>query len=135
CGVSLADGAVICDVGANIGLFSLYISQKRRDLLIYAFEPVPPIFEKLKTNVELHGINAKIFNYGVSNRAREAEITYYPRASAMSGVYANAEEDAALMTQFLTNQDAALAEYTDDFLEGKFESKRFTSKFKRLSDI
>ena len=135
CGISLSNGAVVFDVGANIGLFTLYISQKLRDVLIYAFEPVPPIYEKLKTNVDLHRANARLFNCGASNQTREANITYYPRASAMSGIYADTKEERNLTMGFLTNQDPSLAEYSDDFLEGRFESESFTGQFKRLSDI
>ena len=135
CGISLSDGDVILDIGANIGLFTLYISQKLPEARIYAFEPVAPIFEKLKMNTELHGVNAKVFNYGASDQTKEAKITYYPRASAMSGIYADTKEEANLMMEFLSNQDSSLAEYADDFLEGRFESESFNARFKRLSDI
>ena len=46
-GISIKDGDVIFDVGANIGLFSKYVDSKINNAMIYAFEPVPPIFKAL----------------------------------------------------------------------------------------
>ena len=51
-GVTLRDGDCVFDVGANIGLFSLYVGSKCLDAAIYAFEPLPPIFEILNLNAE-----------------------------------------------------------------------------------
>jgi amino acid adenylation domain-containing protein len=42
-GIMLADDACILDVGANIGMFSLYITQHYPQARIYAFEPLEPI--------------------------------------------------------------------------------------------
>ena len=44
-GIELRDGDVVFDVGANIGLFSLFVGEILQDATIYAFEPVPDIFE------------------------------------------------------------------------------------------
>src|SRR4030095_4836140 len=95
----------------------------------------PTILEKLRANVELHRINARLFNCGVSNVGKAAQITYYPRASAMSGLYAKAQEDAQTTRTFLANQDAALAVYAEDFLEGRFASQSFPCQLKSLSEV
>ena len=46
-GIRLEDEACIFDVGANIGLFSLFANQVCRRPRIYAFEPMPVTFDVL----------------------------------------------------------------------------------------
>lgn len=38
------------DVGANIGLFSLYMNRLRPSLNLFAFEPLPPLYRLLQEN-------------------------------------------------------------------------------------
>jgi hypothetical protein len=40
-GITLTDNACIFDVGANIGLFTLFSTQMCKDATVYAFEPLP----------------------------------------------------------------------------------------------
>lgn len=52
-GIELDRGDTVFDVGANIGLFSLWLYEKLHfDLNIYAFEPIPVLYEILKRNAE-----------------------------------------------------------------------------------
>jgi FkbM family methyltransferase len=79
---------VILDIGANIGLFSLWLSRLQNNLNIYAFEPIPTLFEILKINAEEVSCNAiKPFCLGLSNSEKEIEFTYYPHCSAISTYY------------------------------------------------
>jgi len=48
---------IILDIGANIGLFSLYATGVIPHLKIYAFEPFKDNFNKLKENIELNKLN------------------------------------------------------------------------------
>ncbi|MDF5717743.1 MAG: acyltransferase domain-containing protein, partial [Rhizonema sp. NSF051] len=52
-GIHLREGACVFDVGANIGLFTLFVDQEYNQATIYAFEPSPPTFEILKNNTSL----------------------------------------------------------------------------------
>jgi len=54
-GITLHDGAVVFDVGANIGLYSISLSRRFRRLKIHAFEPIPPVFDALCANRSLCG--------------------------------------------------------------------------------
>ncbi|MBN4002012.1 amino acid adenylation domain-containing protein [Nostoc sp. LPT] len=65
-GITLDEGDCIFDVGANIGLFSLFAAQACPKVKIYAFEPIPPVFELLRLNAELYNLDAKVFNIGLS---------------------------------------------------------------------
>src|SRR5207237_2237409 len=42
-GIEVGDEACVFDVGANIGMFTLYVSQRSRRARIYAFEPIPEV--------------------------------------------------------------------------------------------
>lgn len=47
----LKDDSVVIDAGANIGSFSVFASNLKKNLTIYPFEPVKKTFEVLKKNV------------------------------------------------------------------------------------
>jgi len=134
-GIRLREGACVFDVGANIGLFTLFVHDSCRDAQVYAFEPLPPIFEVLESNIRPYGLNAKVFNLGLSNRSGSAVMTFYPRATAMSGAYANLEEDEETTRAFLENQDAGLEPYAEELLAGRFESQTFICQLKTLSEV
>lgn len=64
------------DIGANIGLFSLYASKIIGDFgNIYAFEPTPITYSRLIENVNLnHFKNIKTVNIGLSNKKMLADF-------------------------------------------------------------
>lgn len=63
----------IVDVGANVGLFALYMKYIRKDSTIHCFEPVPQSLELLQSNLEAcEGIT--VHPYALSNRAGTAHI-------------------------------------------------------------
>jgi amino acid adenylation domain-containing protein/FkbM family methyltransferase len=134
-GITLRDDSCVFDVGANIGLFTLFVQQRYPQARVYAFEPVPPIFEKLRINALLHGPNVKLFECGLSNEAKSANVTYYPKMSAMSGVYANRSMDEQTVRNYLMNQDGLATEFADELLEGRFNSQSFDCELKKLSDV
>jgi amino acid adenylation domain-containing protein/FkbM family methyltransferase len=134
-GVTVRDGDCVFDVGANIGLFSLYIGRKFPRARIYSFEPVPRTFEVLRTNVALHQLNARTFNFGLSSHPGEVRFTFYPKVSASSGIYADAAEDERVTRAFLRNQDTFLEEFEDELMAGRFESEILTCRMSTLSEV
>lgn len=56
CIVDIDDGWTIVDIGANIGLFSLFCAEKGRGRYpkVFAVEPVPMTYEYLKRNIDLY---------------------------------------------------------------------------------
>ena len=52
-GITLSEGATIFDVGANIGVFGIRTLQRFKGARVFAFEPVPAIYECLKANAAL----------------------------------------------------------------------------------
>lgn len=88
-GIELHEGATVFDVGANIGLFTLYVSNLYgNNVNIYAFEPVPATYKILQRNIQrLNSEKIKILPYGLSNNFGTVNFTYYPNCTAWSTLY------------------------------------------------
>jgi FkbM family methyltransferase len=88
-GIELHPGDTLFDVGANIGLFSLWASEQcQNDLQIYAFEPIPEIFAVLSRNAELLPQNRmKVFECGLAQASKSVIFDYYPNATVLSTAY------------------------------------------------
>jgi acyl-coenzyme A synthetase/AMP-(fatty) acid ligase len=54
-GIAIRDGDCIVDAGANIGLFTVFVSRLARALRVVSFEPNPAAFACLKGNAEAWG--------------------------------------------------------------------------------
>ena len=105
-GINVPDDACIFDVGANIGLFTLFASQLAQRTTIYSFEPIPPIFQLLRLNTEVYGLSAKLFECGLSSVSETSSFTYYPNVSLMSGRFADSTADSEVVKTFVTQQAA-----------------------------
>lgn len=67
---------VICDVGANIGLYSLWFSRHApASSTVYAFEPTPQTAAKLSENLSLNGIeNVRVIEKACSDQVGETSF-------------------------------------------------------------
>ena len=54
-GIELRDGDCVFDVGANIGMATIFFRRERRDVRIFAFEPSPAACECLRGNLNPTG--------------------------------------------------------------------------------
>ena len=144
-GVTLNDGDCVFDVGANTGFFTLFVNQKCKGSKVYAFEPIPTTFEVLRANVELHNLNAKLFNCGVSDHAGSANFTFYPLMDGLSSRYADVEKDKqvtrSIILDWLQNNPGENGNglFTPDELEQvieeRFRTETFTCPLRTLSDV
>ncbi|MFN8569280.1 MAG: amino acid adenylation domain-containing protein [Kouleothrix sp.] len=108
-GITLEPGACVFDVGANIGMFALFAGQHCPDATIYAFEPIPPVFEVLRTNAQLYNYTIVPLPYGLADAPRDAQFTYYEHASTMSGRYADADQERAVIRALVLAQPSEAA--------------------------
>jgi FkbM family methyltransferase len=91
----LADGDVVLDVGANIGLFTLYLNTLAKRLTVHCFEPIPQTFKALQMNMASHDrLAATLHNVGAANRDGVAEFTFYPKTSTSSSMYPDETQEA-----------------------------------------
>ena len=68
-------GKTVLDVGAYVGDTATYFWNKGASKII-CYEPIREFFYWLGQNVELNGINAELYNLGVSDKHGEKEIIY-----------------------------------------------------------
>ncbi|WP_167532646.1 non-ribosomal peptide synthetase [Streptomyces alboniger] len=142
--ITIDNGDTIVDVGANIGLFTLFASHRNPDGRLYAFEPLPPLHDTLRRNVELHGLNAKLFDCALGSQAQEETFTFYPHNTVNSTRAATAPQARDLVRAFLRNKagpdggarpGAAATDLIDEVVESRLESRTFTCPVRTFSDI
>ncbi|MEF3112296.1 amino acid adenylation domain-containing protein [Streptomyces chrestomyceticus] len=143
-GVTLRENAVVVDVGANIGMFSLFVHQLCPSASLYAFEPLAPVYEHLRTNTGRFGVRAKTFPYGLGAADGELSFTYYPGYSMMSGVsaYSDADSEVEVIKRYLANErgqgledSGRLLDRADELLADRFRGEELRARVRRFSDL
>ncbi|MCZ7438686.1 amino acid adenylation domain-containing protein [Micromonospora sp. WMMC241] len=143
-GIVLRPGATVLDVGANIGMFSLFVHQVCPDATIHAFEPVPAVVEALRRNVAEFGVPATVHAHGLSREPGEVSFTYYPGYSMMSGhaAYADPDAEIGVIKRYLANERDAgagerdvLLDRADELLAERFAGRELTVPVRPLSAV
>jgi FkbH-like protein/FkbM family methyltransferase len=116
-GIQLNGLDAVIDIGANIGLFSLFVLDSCPDAKIYAYEP-GPVFELLKANCEAYGPHIHAFHCGVSDREKVGRFTFYEKSSLFSGFHSDEREDRqaieAIVRNVLRQQTSPREDWDDD---------------------
>lgn len=140
-GITINDGDVIFDVGANIGMFSLFASTMASHLKILAFEPIKEIYDVLTINSKILSDTIHVFQLGLGNTEGPVEFTYIPQVSVMSSIQADAEYNRSLLRNTLSNHFEKQAEMhgvshnIDDYINAKLKSKIALVQLTTLSTI
>jgi amino acid adenylation domain-containing protein/non-ribosomal peptide synthase protein (TIGR01720 family)/FkbM family methyltransferase len=139
-GITLADDSCVFDVGANAGLFSVFVGSVCKRATIYAFEPIPPVFELLRLNTGLHDLNITLFQCGLASESRMDTFTHYPRISLISGRFANVAEERETVKAFILNQqngeaNVSSAAELDTLLAEWLVAEEFFCQLRTLSDV
>jgi acyl carrier protein len=100
-GISLADGACVLDIGANIGIFTLFVHTRCKDVQVFSIEPMPLAYEILRLNIRLHCVKAKTFNIGISSAPGKEIFTYFPNSPGLSGRFADSGDEINTARTFL----------------------------------
>jgi FkbM family methyltransferase len=98
-GIRIKEGDIVFDVGANIGLFALWLRQSvGANLRIYSFEPIPAVFDALEHNARRFATEQhwKVFRCGLGRRAGPATFGYCHRATALSSTYPDESAEAVV---------------------------------------
>jgi amino acid adenylation domain-containing protein/FkbM family methyltransferase len=137
-GIRVSPGDCVFDVGANIGMFSLFLATRATGLRIFAFEPAPFAFNALSLNAALYGLDAKLFECALSKEEGRETFTFYPKLSLLSSLYADGGEEQEVVASF------ALAEQPEDvrrddlfeaLLEDRLEKRNFPVQLRTLSSV
>lgn len=141
-GLSLADGDCVFDVGGNIGMTTLFMHSLGRRITSFTFEPAPRLFEILRFNAGRYAPGARLFNYGISDRAGEAEFTFYPNSPGMSTFHPRLDEERETLLAIMENQleqgmegMTGVMRHADDLLEERFRAETFRCTLRPLSQV
>ncbi|HEV2961302.1 MAG TPA: amino acid adenylation domain-containing protein, partial [Candidatus Angelobacter sp.] len=142
-GVELKENACVFDVGANIGMFTLFVAELVPSAKIYAFEPIPPVFETLQFNAALCMAQVKAFGFGLSDKESTEDFICYPRNTMMSGLqtYTDREKDISVVKKLIENEQGriespeTITAEIDDLLAGRFEQQTYRCQVRKLSDV
>ncbi|MDD5677381.1 MAG: FkbM family methyltransferase [Kiritimatiellae bacterium] len=143
-GVCIRENDCIFDVGANIGLFTLFIHARHCAQNIYVFEPIPSVYELMIKNLRLHGLAAHAFRHGLSDKPGDARFIYYPNYSILSGMYGDPVKDEAMLKRLIRHAianncpkvDGKTAEdYARIIAKRKTEAQTITCRVSTLSHV
>lgn len=130
-GLEVGEDSVVLDVGANVGVAAAFFAAQCGACRVHCFEPVAALCDLLRQNVGPLPA-CVVHEYGFSSAGGRAPITYYPRAAAMSGLYADPERDRELTRTVLLG--AGLSdEETEERLQGLYEIQELTCDLRTVS--
>lgn len=83
----LESNSVVIDIGAQIGVFSIFAASKSKR--VYSFEPVPENYRLLLENIKINNFDRKIkaFNYAVSNEKKNLRLFLNENNTGEHSVY------------------------------------------------
>lgn len=84
---SIPEDAVIVDLGANIGAFSLYATASTERSVVYAYEPEPHNFDLLRRNIRRNGMTGRIRPSKYAVAGREETRPLYLSESPFHSLY------------------------------------------------
>jgi iturin family lipopeptide synthetase A len=140
-GITLCDGDCIMDAGANIGLFSVFVSRLAKNLRMISFEPNPAAFNCLKANAEAWGTKVNCLPFGLSRENKSADLTYFEGLSLLSGFYADASTEREVVKNYVFNQqsdtqnNAQLAAEIGELIDDRLHAKTVSTQLKTLSSV
>jgi len=141
-GICLPDGATVVDIGANIGLFSLFVMSRCRNPRIYAFEPAPAAYDLLKPNCDAYGSSVQALNCGVSERQGTATFTFYENSSVFSGFHSDEAEDREAIQAVVRNMlntgsvpGESVQEYVNELTSDRLRRSTHECRLTSVSDI
>lgn len=141
-GINIKDGDCVFDVGANIGMFTLFVNLVANNVRTYSFEPIPYTYDVLNSNAKLYCNNTKTYNCGLSDFEKTVAFTFYPKASVMSSCYGNQKDDKDVFVKSIysdediTQEDiGSIDKYYGEFIDDRFNSEIIDCQLRTVSSI
>lgn len=109
-GLLPSSGAILCDIGANIGIYSCWLNRLfQGDCTIHAFEPLPDALERLHDVLKLNEVKGvSIVEKAVADKI--GEVTFFQGAHHSSGSIVNKSGTGSLTVKTTTLDDYFLGD-------------------------
>lgn len=75
----------VVDIGANVGVFSLYIKSQFPNATIHAYEPLPALYELLTKNTQGFS-DIHCYPFGLSDKDQQCNIYFTPNNSGETSI-------------------------------------------------
>ena len=130
-GFDVGEDDVVVDVGAHIGVFSVFAAKKARKGRVYAFEPLPENFRLLKENIKRNNAsNIVAANTALSSKKGERKFYVDPENSGGHSFYpAEKSKEITVRTDTLENFLADNKVTRIDFLKMDCEGAEYDILF------
>jgi 31-O-methyltransferase len=129
-GVEVRNGDTVLDVGGNVGVAGAFFAHVCGAGAVHSFEPVAPLYALMRENLRPFPA-CTAHPYGLSDKTGPAQITFYPEAAGMSGLYADHERDLTLLRRAMTNVGVSEAEAAARVAD----SREMTCELRTLSEV
>lgn len=113
----IKSGDIVVDIGAHIGVFTIFATKQAKDVKVYSYEPLPGNFKLLKANVRLNklGHRVKMFQLAVADKKGSSPL--YIGDSGLSSL--NSEREECIVVETIRLEDVFDSNNLDriDFLK------------------
>lgn len=124
--IKLPPAAAVIDVGANIGMFSLFVLSHSPDARVIAIEPSPVTAKICAANLSGRG-RATVLQLGVGEQAGLQRFTHYEGATVFSGFHADVARDRKALEAAIENEMRAHGGETAATLAAEFVGDRLNA--------
>jgi FkbM family methyltransferase len=93
--VELHPGDVVIDIGAHVGIISIYLAKRFPGVTVYAFEPMGANYQRLLRNIERNGVAGRVHAYRAAVTGDGRTVQMPASSNGNSGgltVYAGGED-------------------------------------------
>ncbi len=90
--IDFSYGDIVLDIGAHVGIVSLYLGKKFPFLKIYAFEPIPDNYGHFKENIKINEVtNVNAYNLAITSDGRDLPmiVNFFDNSGGGTGHLSN----------------------------------------------
>jgi FkbM family methyltransferase len=105
-------GDIFCDVGSNVGMFTVYAA--KRNIITYSFEPHPANLDKLYYNVFLNQVNKNVIvlPFALSNKSKIETFIFRDMTAGCAKNFLGSKSTTAINFKYLsTSMDNLFMKY------------------------
>jgi len=141
--VRILDNDTVFDIGANIGLFSLFAASEANNIRSIAIEPSPVVLPILKANIARYAPLGSVVEGGASDSAGIARFTAYRNSSVFSSFDADEAADEDAIRQVIRNtldasgesDEELIEQAVDQLLAGRMDAEEYDCRLVSVSDV